>query len=249
MADFYRQSGRIFPCRWQDANGICNVIPKIKNHPDFFASECVELLQKAADWSISFAAGGDEKKRVFLEDVSQGKGKDFLQEVVDAYKSSSGTADTRGKCGYPIGSSGYVSRMERVVFRQDVPTMRSARWGSPDYDSLLKDALESIARQLERNLERNERENNYITDETARNLKSAVSELECCGISTGWASSKIGKLAWFVGGDPAKIRQLQNKLNQLNIDEHLTEDDVYGKRTARNVSNFLIIFSKVQFRH
>ncbi len=23
MADFYRQSGRIFPCRWQDANGIC----------------------------------------------------------------------------------------------------------------------------------------------------------------------------------------------------------------------------------
>jgi transposase len=24
VADFYRQSGRIFPCRWQDANGICN---------------------------------------------------------------------------------------------------------------------------------------------------------------------------------------------------------------------------------
>jgi len=23
VADFYRQSGRIFPCRWQDANGIC----------------------------------------------------------------------------------------------------------------------------------------------------------------------------------------------------------------------------------
>ena len=25
MADFYRQSGRIFPCRWQDANGICTL--------------------------------------------------------------------------------------------------------------------------------------------------------------------------------------------------------------------------------
>jgi hypothetical protein len=24
VADFYRQSGRIFPCRWQDANGICS---------------------------------------------------------------------------------------------------------------------------------------------------------------------------------------------------------------------------------
>jgi len=60
--------------------------------------------------------------------------------------------------------------------------MRSARWGSPDYDGLLKDALESIAHQLERDLERNERENNYITDDTAKNLKSAVSEPERCGI-------------------------------------------------------------------
>ena len=87
-------------------------------------------------------------------------------------------------------------------------------------------------------MERNERENNYITDDTAKNLKSAVSELERSGISTGSASSKIEKLAWFVGGDPAKIRQLQNKLNQLGVGEHLTEDGVYGKKTARNVSNF-----------
>ena len=29
MADFYRQSGRIFPCRWQDANGICTQIASL----------------------------------------------------------------------------------------------------------------------------------------------------------------------------------------------------------------------------
>lgn len=158
---------------------------------------------------------------------------------MDAYKSSSDTADTRGKCGSLIGSSDYLNYMERAVFRQDVPTMRSARWGSPDYDGLLKDALESIAHQLERDLERNERENNYITDETVKNLKSDVSELERCGISTGSASSKIEKLAWFVGGDPAKIRQLQNKLNQLGIGEHLTEDGVYGKKTLEAWEKFL----------
>ena len=198
----------------------------------------MDLIQKASDWSISFAAGSSEKRRAFLEELAQGKGNDFLQEVLDSYKSSSGNVDTRGKCGYPIGSSEYLNRMERVVFRQDVPAMSSARWGSPNYDGLLRDALESIAHQLERDLEHNERENNYITDETEKNLKAAVSELERCGISTGSANSKIEKLAWFVGGDPAKIRQLQTMLNQLGVDEHLTEDGVYGKKTAANVSKF-----------
>lgn len=78
---------------------------------------------------------------MFLEDVSQGKGENFFQEVVKSYQSSSGTADTREKCGYPIDGSEYVSRMKGGAFRQDVPTMRSARWGSPDYDGLVKDAL------------------------------------------------------------------------------------------------------------
>lgn len=218
---------------------IQSAIRKINNNSDFFASECIDLIQKAADWSISFAAGSSEKKRAFLEEIAQGKGKDFLQEVLDSYKSSSGNADTRGKCGYPIGSSEYLDRMERVVFRQDVPTMRSARWGSPDYDGLLRDALESIAHQLERDLERNERENNYITDETERNLKAAVSELERCGISTGSANSKIEKLAWFVGGSPAKICQLQSNLNQLGIGEHLAEDGVYGKKTLAAWEKFI----------
>jgi len=153
-----------------------------------------------------------------------------LQEVLDSYKSSSGNADMRGKCGYPIGSSEYQDRMERVVFRQDVPTMCSAHWGSPDYDGLLRDALESIVHQLEQDLERNERENNYITDETEKNLKAAVSELERCGISTGAANSKIEKLAWFVGGDPAKIRQLQSILNALHLSNQLLEDGVYGRK-------------------
>lgn len=221
----------LFSNPFSDERAIETAIRKLKNNPDFFSSECIDLIEKAADWGIAFAAGSSEKKRAFLEDVAQGKDKDFFQEVADAYQAGSDAADIRGKCGHSIGSREYLDRMERVVFRQDVPTMFSARWGSPDYDGLLKSSLESIAHQLERDLERNERENNYITDDTAKELKLAVGELERCGISTGSASGKIEKLAWFVGGDPAKIRELQSKLNATGMVPHLLEDGVYGAKT------------------
>lgn len=120
--------------------------------------------------------------------------------------------------------------------------MNCARWGSPDYHGLLKDALDAIAHRLERDFGRSERENNYIIDDTAKNLKSAVSELERCGISTGSTGSKIEKPAWFVNGDPAEIRQLQSKLNQLGIGEHLAEDGVYGKKTMTALETYIKTF-------
>ena len=219
---------------------VQNAVRKIKNNSDFFASECVDMIQQAADWSISFAAGSNEKKRAFLEDISQGKGKDFLQEVLDEYRSSSGTADTRGRCGYSIGSRDYRDYVERTVFRQELPTL-----GSYNYDGILKGALEVIADQLERDLTRNERENNYITDDTARSLKEAVRDLNRCDVSTGSSKSTIERLAWFVGGDPAKIRQLQSKLNELGIGERLEEDGVYGEKTKEAVDKAIEKFSEL----
>ena len=68
--------------------------------------------------------------------------------------------------------------------------MSSARWKSPHYDGFLKRPLEAIARQLKRDLERNERKNSDITDDTAHALKSAAGELGRCGISTGDLNSK-----------------------------------------------------------
>ena len=139
--------------------------------------------------------------------------------MLNANYSSSETADLRGNCGYSIGSREYRSYMERKVFAQDLPAM-----SSDAYDGALRDALANIAQQLQRDLARNERENNYITDETARTLHEAASELGRCGVSVGFADSAIGRLAWFVGGDSNKIRQLQQKLNEPGIGERLKED-------------------------
>ena len=100
-----------------------------------------------------------------------------------------------------------------------------------DYARILREALESIAKQLERDLSTAAQENSYITDPTAIVLRSAASELDRCNISPRISNDSIDRLAWFVGGDAEKIRQLQRKLNELNITDRLTEDGVYGKKT------------------
>ena len=108
-----------------------------------------------------------------------------------------------------------------------------------DYDGALKDALGDIAYRLQRDLIQNERENNYITDDTAHILRTAVSELGRCGISTGISDSMIERLAWFAGGDAAKICQLQQKLNELNSGGQLLEDGAYGEKTEKAVADFM----------
>ncbi len=124
--------------------------------------------------------------------------------------------------------------MEKQVFLQELPS-RSGE----DYARILRESLEAIAKQLERDLSIAERENSYITDPTAIVLRSAASELDRCNISPRISNDSIDRLAWFVGGDAEKIRQLQQALNDLHITNRLSEDGVYGKKSAAATITFL----------
>lgn len=222
---------------WFDESAVHSAIDQIKNNPDFFASECLSMVRKAADWGIESAADNDKRKAKFLEGVSQRKGRDFLRHVLEVYQDEQDTSIPVGSNGATIGSGDYLQRIERDVFLTDLSMMYSVRFGSPSYTALLKDSLDSIAHTMEQDLLRNERENNYVTDETASILKKAGQDLSRCGVSFS-IDSTVDKLAWFVGGDPAKIRKLQSKLNEMHIGEHLTEDGVYGKKTEQVVEGF-----------
>ena len=114
----------------RDDRAVQTAIQKIKNCSDFFASECLDLLQKAVDWSISFAAGSDARKTAFLQDISQGKDNEFLRDVLNTYRSNNESADLRGHCGYSIGSREYLNYMERKVPLQDLPAIYSSLIGS-----------------------------------------------------------------------------------------------------------------------
>ena len=222
---------------WFDESSVRSAIDQIKNNPDFFASECLSIVRKAADWGIESASDNDKRKVKFLEGVSQRKGRDFLRHVLEVYQDEQDTSVPVGSNGAAIGSSDYLQRIEHDVFLSDLSMMYSARFGSPDYTSLLRDFLDSIAHTMEQDLRRNERENNYVTDEIASVVKKAGQDLSRCGVSIS-IDSIVDKLAWFVGGDPAKIRKLQSKLNEMHVGEPLTEDGVYGKKTEQVVGRF-----------
>ena len=200
----------------------------------------MKLLQEAAGWSISFAADGDREKQEFLEAVAQGNlSNRFLQDVADEYQNRNTIQQYEGRCGYPVGSKAYMTHLESEVFGKELPILICAASGNPDYEKLIKDALNSVADQLGRDLDNAIRENDYITNETADKLKAVVSELDHCGVTTGWLNSKIEKLAWFVGGDPAKITELQKALNDLGAGQHLKEDGVYGEKTESSIDRLI----------
>jgi len=126
---------------WFDESAIRSAINQIKSNPDFFASEGLSIVRKAADWGIESAAGNDKRKAKFLEAVSQKKGRDFLRRVLEAYQEEEDTSVPTGFNGAVIGSGDYLQRIERNVFLSDLSMAYSARFGSPSYTSLLRDSL------------------------------------------------------------------------------------------------------------
>ncbi len=129
--------------------------------------------------------------------------------------------------------------LERDVFGCNIPSSYGADWGNPQYEKLLREALQEIASQIQSNLEEAQRNNWYMRDENAEHMREAIRNLEKCGISTFSYDGIVDKLSWFVGGNSYKIRQLQQKLNETGAVDHLTEDGVYGKKTHNAWLDFL----------
>ena len=149
-----------------------------------------------------------------------------------------------GRCGRVICTQEYIDHIEQHIFGRDIPNYYGGRNGDRAYGRLITSSLESIVKEIERDLEQGIRDNDYMQDENADRLKEALKDLERCGVQCYSLERKVDALAWFVGGDPEKIRQLQQKLNELDIGERLKEDGVFGNLTLNAVVAFLRKFDQ-----
>lgn len=222
-----------------DPRAVEKAIEAIKLSP-FSTRDRVALLLEAGHWGINSAAGHDEKTRLLLQAISDlDHSSNFLTCVAEEYQQQTDPPRYEGRCGREVGSRAYREYFEEQVFGRTL----SGMFGTADYTDQLQEDLNSIARQLEHDLDDAQREGDYITDGTADILRDVVDDLDHCGASTMGLTGKIDKLAWYVGGDPTKIRDLQRSLNDLDPNFFLKEDGVLGEKTLYGISKFTDRFS------
>lgn len=157
-------------------NELHEAAKKIKDSWTFSSTEAEALVERAAKWGIDWTADGDEKKRNFLKEIEDGKGQRFLSEALEAYKKLGNNSDLSGRSGYRIGSDSYMHALERDVFGCNIPSSYGADWGNPQYEKLLREALQEIASQIQNNLEEAQRNNWYMRDENAEHMREGNSQ-------------------------------------------------------------------------
>ncbi len=198
------------------------------------ASTQLELLKKAIE--DDEVEVHDDRELEFLDNVCYGKSRDMLRDILTFAHYRNNRDSMRGWCGYPLFSDHYLEWVEETAFGMSL----KSRVGSYfDYTQYVLSQLAEVRDELQRDIDQGVYDNDYITDPCKDNLLEAVENLEKCGISCYDLKEKIKSLAWFVGGDPQKIAELQKKLNYFHFNEKLKEDGVYGAKTHEALCEFL----------
>lgn len=140
-----------------------------------------------------------------------------------------------GNCGYVICSERYLEWVEDEVFDLSLKSRVDDKYLYREYFSA---QLLYLREEITHDLDEGLRNNDYITDLHKDHLLLAAENLEKCGVSCYDLERKAKRLAWFVGGDPRKIEDLQRRLNDIGIFQHLKVDGVYGKKTHAVVCEF-----------
>ena len=207
----------------------------VRNSSMLSRSDRMDVIREAMNWGER-AVSGNLEKVLFLRAVGRGKDREFFGDVWLKLMYADDPRQFTGRCGRVICTQEYIDHIEQHIFGRDIPNYYGGRNGDRAYGRLITSSLESIVKEIERDLEQGIRDNDYMQDENADRLKEALKDLERCGVQCYSLERKVDALAWFVGGDPEKIRQLQQKLNELGIGERLKEDGVFGVKTLTELN-------------
>ena len=220
---------------------IDNAVRVIKNSSKVImsASDRVSLMKKAISSGVKSATGSDAKKAEFLKEVLHGRDTKFLTDVLNKHNFDTRRQDYRGRNGKVICSKEYCDCILKECFvRTQLKFMGSS---DRNYAEAIKNQFDKVVGEINSDLYTAKTNNDFVKDENGIFFKKPIFELEKCGIKCYDLCSKMDDFMWYVGGDPAKIKELQCKLNSLGIsgqNGRLKEDGVYGKETLSAWNKF-----------
>ncbi len=201
----------------------------------FNKKDSIRILEDCIKNGVNRATKGNSNKEKFMKEIIKSSRSGYLEDVlIKANYLDSGKKIT-GKCGKVLCSKEYNNHVANAV------TGGVGARGSVKYGKSIRNGLRFVATKLNDDLDKGNSDKDYIQDKNAYNLIKFIEDVAKCGENSYNLKEKITKLAWFVGGDPKKILQLQKNLNAMGIKcdtGKLLEDGVYGKETKVAWDNF-----------
>ena len=132
-------------------------------------------------------------KQSFVNDIMAKNKKDFAKDVQIKLDFMNKKIDLKGKCGYEIGSGGYISYFEKRIFGDKA--LKHLKGG--DYEKVILNSANEIAGKIHEDVKKGLEKNDYIYKSEADNLSTALHQLKAVGISTHRnILDKLGKLSY-----------------------------------------------------
>lgn len=143
-----------------------------------------DLIKKAAENSVMWAAGKDTAKTTFIVNVMNGHGQDFLKDVINRYEYVHGMRMCiKGRCGCDMFSESYIKHYEEKISGKVLQSMYMYS-GSYDYWEFFKKKLKDIVEEINSDFDRGVRGTSFIKYDKQENIEKASEGLKKFGVDT-----------------------------------------------------------------
>ncbi len=159
------------------------------------SSERVLIVKKAVSNGVSWTVGNDAEKMLFITEVMQGHGADYLKDVNNKYNYVYVfRKNLKGKCGIEIFSDGYIKYYEEKIFGTALKS-KYIYGSSYDYVEFYKRKLNEIVDEINSDFDRGARGTHFVKYQNQMNIKKAAENLEKLGLQSKYIVINIKRFA------------------------------------------------------
>ena len=159
------------------------------------SSERILIVKKAVSNGVSWTVGNDAEKMLFITEVMQGHGADFLKDVNNKYNYVYVfRKNLKGKCGIEIFSDGYIKYYEEKIFGTALKS-KYIYGSSYDYVEFYKRKLNEIVDEINSDFDRGARGTHFVKYQNQMNIKKAAENLEKLGLQSKYIVINIKRFA------------------------------------------------------